>query len=87
MLDLQSSAPMEAAPDVQPVQVTGFTEPTQRPNEPVTSGIASGPGPGPEALSNRQQPLALTQVLKTMLPADSSGEVAAFFDLAQRNGW
>ncbi|MDP9389133.1 MAG: hypothetical protein M3Q48_14740 [Actinomycetota bacterium] len=24
--------------------------PTQRPEEPLTSGIASGPGPGPEAL-------------------------------------
>ena len=24
-----------------------FLEPTQRPNEPVTAGMASGPGPGP----------------------------------------
>ena len=30
--------------------VIPLTEPTQRPNEPVTSGAALGAGPGPEAL-------------------------------------
>src|SRR5438105_4320005 len=28
-----------------------FLRPTERPGEPVTAGIPSGPGPGPEALS------------------------------------
>ena len=27
-----------------------FTRPTERPNEPVTSGLPAGPGPGPESL-------------------------------------
>lgn len=27
-----------------------WTRPTERPNEPVTTGVPSGPGPGPEAL-------------------------------------
>lgn len=89
MLDLQGSAPMEAAPSSpNPVQVTGFGEPTQRPNEPVTSGIASGPGPGPEALGgSAPQYRSLTNVLVSMAPHDSSGEVAAFLDYAQKNGW
>jgi hypothetical protein len=30
--------------------VTPLYEPTQRPNEPITTGIAMGEGPGPEAL-------------------------------------
>ena len=32
-------------------QVTPITAPTERPNEPVTTGIAMGPGAGPEALT------------------------------------
>ena len=28
-----------------------WTGPTQRPNEPVTAGLPTGPGPGPEALT------------------------------------
>jgi hypothetical protein len=31
-------------------QVTPITAPTERPDEPVTTGIAMGPGAGPEAL-------------------------------------
>lgn len=43
--ELQQGAPLyEQAPPSPP---TGLFEPTQRPDEPVTSGIASGPGAGP----------------------------------------
>lgn len=52
----QSGAPMAgqaptpaAPPMVGPV--TPITEPSSRPNEPVTSGAAVGPGPGTEALT------------------------------------
>ena len=54
----QAGAPMAAAgspqasgptpPDLS--QVVGFGDPTQRPDEPVTSGAPTGPGPGMEAL-------------------------------------
>lgn len=88
MLDLQASAPMEAAPQVQPVEPVPFTAASQRPGEPVTAGIASGPGPGPEALAAQgPQYRSLTSVLARMAPNDASGEVAAFLDYAQRNGW
>jgi hypothetical protein len=30
-----------------------LTEPSTRPGEPLTSGLPSGPGPGPEALGTR----------------------------------
>lgn len=30
--------------------VTPLTEPTQRPDEPITAGSPSGPGPGPSAI-------------------------------------
>ena len=63
LMALQQSAPMAKTlggasspmPTGQPVQDSGpqvvpLTEPSQRPNEPVTSGAAAGAGPGPEAL-------------------------------------
>ena len=64
MMQIQSGAPMAATPSPQPTSpaqmaqaaqqqsqpVTPLTAPTQRPNEPVTAGAASGPGVGPEAL-------------------------------------
>jgi hypothetical protein len=41
----------EAAQQTMPLpQVTPLDAPTERPAEPVTAGLPSGPGPGPEAL-------------------------------------
>lgn len=40
-------------------------DPTQRPNEPVSAGLPSGPGPGPEALDPRMNE---TRNLKKFLP-------------------
>ena len=63
MMDIQSSAPLAAAPGIESSgmatmapgtaaapPVVGINEPTMRPNEPVTSGAALGAGPGEEAL-------------------------------------
>jgi len=61
LMGIQQGAPMSATPSPTPAssgaqpmntgpQVVPLTEPSQRPDEPVTSGAASGPGPGPEAL-------------------------------------
>lgn len=64
LMAIQQGAPMAASPtpsiptsnaqpmpQVNPSQpVIPLTAPSQRPNEPVTSGAASGPGPGVEAL-------------------------------------
>jgi hypothetical protein len=55
----QTAAPMAgnpaaatSAPAVSNLpQITGITEPTQRPNEPVTHGIDMGPGAGSEAVA------------------------------------
>lgn len=53
----QKSAPMFAGPQPQAAprpslpNVVGLTEPTTRPEEPITAGIPMGPGPGTEALN------------------------------------
>lgn len=60
--------------------VTSLFAPSQRPNEPVTNGVAIGPGAGPEALMNKSQ---MTQkysdTLAKMLPYDESGEIAILY--------
>ncbi len=53
------AAPSQAVPGPQataapqgpaPGTLGGLTDPTARPNEPLTAGLATGPGPGPEGL-------------------------------------
>jgi len=42
-----SPAPM---PGMGPGEIPGLADPSSFPEEPLTAGLASGPGPGPEAL-------------------------------------
>ena len=63
LAEQQSGAPMAKAPSLtgttaSPIsmasnlpQVTPLTAPSERPDEPVTAGVAMGPGAGPEALT------------------------------------
>lgn len=44
-------APVDAGPPALPGQ-SPFDRPTERPQEPVTAGLPSGPGPGPEILAS-----------------------------------
>jgi hypothetical protein len=59
----QQQIPLPQGPTLPPPIPLGA--PTTRPNEPVTSGIASGPGPGPEALGPGTGPTPLDE-LKAM---------------------
>ncbi len=74
MEQIQKGAPMAAAPAPggsggpmpAPSAPGGLFEPTARPDEPITSGIATGPGDGP---SNQQaQVTEDMQLLATYLP-------------------
>ena len=74
--ELMSSAPMAKA---QPVPtsppVTGLFAPTQRPNEPVTTGNPLGPGAGEEALNLPARKFSATQILNRLAENDPTGEV------------
>src|SRR5213078_1555218 len=37
-------------PQAPPAPITPLSAPTTRPQEPITAGLPTGPGPGPEAL-------------------------------------
>jgi hypothetical protein len=64
-LDAQSVIPVAGAPSggasqpspmagMVPGSIPSLSDPSANPNEPITAGLASGPGPGPEALTMAQ---------------------------------
>lgn len=62
-----------------------FARPSEQPGVPVTAGLASGPGPGPEALSSltQQQPDIVGAQLKalfTQFPNDDLLRVMALHE-------
>ena len=67
-------------------RVTPLFAPSQRPDEPITSGIPLGDGPGPEVLGGMQRTEALSQILAQMLPYDTNGEIAALYEQAISRG-
>ena len=48
--DVRGATPTEVRQAAAQTPVTPLYAPTQRPDEPITAGIAMGAGPGPEAL-------------------------------------
>jgi hypothetical protein len=57
-------APPMGPPGVTPDDIPGLSDPTQRPNEPITAGLPVGAGPGPRPDPRLQE----TQQLKKYLP-------------------
>jgi hypothetical protein len=75
-----------AAQAAQQPPVTELYAPTQRPNEPITSGVAVGPGPGPEVMGYATQSEKLSDILSQMLPYDTDGEIAILYQQAVSRG-
>lgn len=94
----QDSAPatpsIPAAPQgVGPAPYTGpgLTDPSQRPDEPITHGVDIGAGGGPEvmpaaALPPNQPDGYITNLLNSLSPTDSTGLVAQLLLSAQSRG-
>lgn len=87
--DIQGGAPMAKATPSPISEVIPFGAPTNRPDEPVTAGAASGPGVGTEALgikSVADQQVSDLDVIAKYMPAmimfadspQSSGTMKAF---------
>ena len=79
----QVQAAAQAAP--QP-SITELFAPTSRPDEPITSGVAVGPGPGPEVMGYNGQSEKLSDILSQMLPYDTDGEIAILYQQAVSRG-
>ena len=79
----QVQAAAQAAPQA---PITELYAPTERPNEPITSGVAIGPGPGPEVMGYAGQSEKLSDILSQMLPYDTDGEIAILYQQAVSRG-
>lgn len=90
--------PLPAAPNVPatppnaggrtPYSGGPFNAPSNRPGEPVTTGVPIGPGASPAAMPNvNAQPTgAMTQMLQQMSATDTTGVLAALLQAASNRG-
>lgn len=73
-----------APPPAQPLPP--LTAPTQRPNEPITSGVPRGAGPN--TLPDQQSTVSLQDAISPYIAADTTGVLAALANnLSQRGIW
>jgi hypothetical protein len=83
----QQSAPMagpnQSTPAMPPL--TPLTAPTERINEPVTSGMDFGPGPGSEAL-NLPRERSLSEILASMIDIDPTGDAEELYNYVVSRG-
>jgi len=82
----QMSAPMAGSPSVPSLPpTTPLFAPTERPNEPVTSGMDFGAGPGSEAL-NLPRERSLSEILSSMIDIDPTGDVQDLYNYVSSRG-
>jgi len=70
--EIMSGAKLAQTDSAQPEPVTGLYDPTQRPNEPITSGINMGAGAGSDALMINQIKADDKDIVAKYLPSLSS---------------
>jgi len=93
---IKAGAPLAKTPDVRPTsqsemgmapsQITPLYAPSERGDEPITTGIAMGPGAGPEIMGYQERSERLSDILATMLPYDTDGEIAILYQQAVARG-
>jgi hypothetical protein len=66
--------------------ITELYAPTSRPDEPITSGINRGAGPGASSLGMNRPVIKLSDTLAQMLPFDTTGEIAVLYQEALSRG-
>jgi hypothetical protein len=77
-----------AAQTVPQESVTPLFAPSQRPGEEITTGVAVGPGAGPEVLGMQSQfaQARLSDTLAKMIPFDTTGEIIILYQDALARG-
>ena len=95
----KAGASLAKTPDVRPTSrsemgmapsqmepVTPLYAPSGRPDEPITAGIAMGPGPGPEIMGGTPIRIKTSDTLAKLLPFDDTGEIAILYQEALARG-
>ena len=68
--------------------VTPLFAPTQKPDEPITAGIAAGEGPGPETLMMQSKFAGrkTSDILADLIAYDETGDIAVLYQQALSRG-
>lgn len=79
--DMQTAAPMQGSdiPAMPTPTAVPLSAPTQRPEEPVTSGIDMGAGPGSEAIRPLNMAISPSHTVKQIAQYDPTGEAELLF--------
>jgi len=80
----QDGAPLAGNPMP---KITSITAPTERPDEPITSGIDMGPGPGSASLNLPNNDLDIMQVLKNIAQYDRTGDTELVIRMLNDSGY
>jgi hypothetical protein len=73
--------PQMAAPAVP------LSEPTMRPNEPITTGVDFGPGPGTEAIRVPNMAISPSHTIKLLAQNDPTGEMEMLYQALADKGF
>ena len=87
LADQQSGADLAGSgvPNM-PAPIVPLNAPTQRPNEPITTGINMGPGAGSEALQLPNQAPTIIDTIKHLVQFDPSGDAELVYRQLLDNG-
>jgi len=84
--DVRGQAPSKFREELAAAPVTELFAPTERPNEPITTGIDRGPGAGSSALMMAKSSEKMSDILVKMLPYDTDGSIAILYQDALARG-
>lgn len=74
----------EVPAGIQPGQVPSLSDPTSRPNEPVTAGLPLGAGPGPEAIGLMPQAPEEVSVLRALYVKYKNEDIRRLLEWTER---
>jgi hypothetical protein len=66
-------------------KIPSVTDPTQRPQEPVTAGLPLGPGPGPEALATASAGSMELSVLRAIFLLNPNEDLRRHIEWVEQN--
>ena len=79
-------AAMAGAQSAPQDNLTSLYAPSNRPHEPITTGIDMGPGAGSSVLAMNKATEKLSDILVKMLPFDTDGSIAVMYQNALARG-
>ena len=83
----QVAAPMAGPSPIEGLPpVVGLTEPTQRPEEPITAGVDFGPGPNSTVINLPNTQPTVLSILRQIAQNDPSGETDLIFQAMLERG-